>query len=483
MCESTPLPLGKEDRSTVFKVVLEDGVLVPPKPKQPYSVDELELLSKQSNKEIASQQWFLLCGMVKTNFENILKAEQDKLPPDQRNKRKKGTPAMTVGSRFQNYFTQAEKVILNYPDTGHGRIVLSNFYANATTGKAEWHPALLKKWTALKEKCKRGLNAWLKKTKLLTEKEQRNLDVIVKHWIYVGSYINADITKGQTTCNTHLNKHWPQEFKSGQSPSGLLQMIRRWYWDEFEAERRTYNAVKNWKSKRSDGKSKKGKDSDDESSDEDEDDEDPDKDDDCEESVGIESYGQEELQKFEAQTKTKQAFKLSYFPKPWLLWYVYGPPLYNGRSEFIRLEMPHITQIKSQKMLTEEEALIRLGSAHKIARRTGRQNQRQKRSSTEDDDDDIDEESVTGRIHNFQVIRPPKKILVSDSIHKNCLAVREYMDVLKESLATDPDNENLQEELDSSRKELLALLKEKVVYSKAETEELKSKMSSTNEQA
>ena len=70
---------------------------------------------------------------------------------------------MTVVCRYENYFVQAEKVILNYPHTGHGRIVLSNFYANATTGKAEWHPAFLKIWNELKEKCRRGLQKWLKK--------------------------------------------------------------------------------------------------------------------------------------------------------------------------------------------------------------------------------------------------------------------------------------------------------------------------------
>ena len=474
MFETTPEATGKEDRATLFKVTLEDGVLVPPKPNQIYSIDELELLSKQSNKEIASQLWFLMCGVVKTNFENILQSEQDQLPTDRQNKRKKGSPAMTVASRYENYFVQAEKVILNYPDTGHGRIVLSHFYANATTGKAEWHPAFLKRWNELKEKCRRGLQKWLRKTKLLTDKEHKNLDPIVKHWIYVGSYINADIQVGQTTCNTHLNKHWPQEFKSGQSPSGLLQMIRHWHWNEFESERRVYNAVKNWKLKHSDCKNKKGKDSDEYSSDEIEEDEEREKDNDCEQPIPVGCYSHEELQKFEAEMKTKQTFKLSYFPKPWLLWYVYGPPLYNGRSEFLRLEMPHINIIKSQKMLTEEEALIKLGSAHKNARRTGRENLRQKRSSTEDDDEDADED-VTGRIHNFKVIRPTKKILVSDSVNKSCIALREYMDVLKESLEDDPDNSELLEELTESRRQLLILLKEKVTYSRKETEDLKTK--------
>ena len=115
-----------------------------------------------------------------------------------------------------------------------------------------------------------------------------------------------------------------------------------------------------------------------------------------------------------------------------------------------------------------------MGSAHKNARRTGRENLRHKRSSTEDDDEDADED-VTGRIHNFKVIRPTKKILVSDSVNKSCIALREYMDVLKESLEDDPDNSELLEELTESRRQLLILLKEKVTYSRKETEDLKTK--------
>ena len=49
------------------------------------------------------------------------------------------------------------------------------------------------------------------------------------------------------------------------------------------------------------------------------------------------------------------------------------------------------------------------------------------------------------------------------------------MNVLKESLECDTDNLELQEELKESREQLLILLREKVAYSRAETEDFKSK--------
>jgi hypothetical protein len=56
--------------------------------------------------------------------------------------------------------------------------------------------------------------------KLFTEKERKTLDERAKVMVYIGSKINEAILAADSMANTHVNKHWPYEFKSGQSPSG-----------------------------------------------------------------------------------------------------------------------------------------------------------------------------------------------------------------------------------------------------------------------
>jgi len=46
--------------------------------------------------------------------------------------------------------------------------------------------------------------------------------------------------------NNFANRQWPEKFKSGESPSALLQVIRRYYYVTEEAKRLSDNALKQW---------------------------------------------------------------------------------------------------------------------------------------------------------------------------------------------------------------------------------------------
>jgi len=59
-------------------------------------------------------------------------------------------------------------------------------------------------------------------------------------------YMSSD--PGQTQVHSerrkYVNKQYPKEFKSGETPSGTLQVIRKWYWDDVEGVARAKNNLR-----------------------------------------------------------------------------------------------------------------------------------------------------------------------------------------------------------------------------------------------
>lgn len=185
-------------------------------------VDELELLSNEPVAVVNDQLWSLLCCLTHANFEVLLETNEAAKPADERNNRKKGSPTCNFQHRFQNYYTIAEDILDNFADKETGAFILGKFYTNEETGKPEWPPAIHRKFAALNEKGNREWKTWQTKggAKYFTDADRRTLNVQVKVMTYVGSKIDEGKEDVQSMANTHINKHWPYEFKSGQSPAG-----------------------------------------------------------------------------------------------------------------------------------------------------------------------------------------------------------------------------------------------------------------------
>jgi hypothetical protein len=182
----------------------------------------LELIARLPIPQLTEQLWYLLCSLVQSSFSVVLEDMESTKPENERNPRKKGSPTMTFADRFQNYAAIAEEILDTYPETTIGSFVLRKTYINPDSDIAEWHPNLHRKFVAVKEKCRRDLPKWMMKggRKLFTEKERKTLDERAKVMVYIGSKINEAILAADSMANTHVNKHWPYELKSGQSPSG-----------------------------------------------------------------------------------------------------------------------------------------------------------------------------------------------------------------------------------------------------------------------
>ena len=75
------------------------------------------------------------------------------------------------------------------------------------------------------------------------------MDDSLKTRVYVGFVVDAQVSAADAIANNHLNKHWPSHFNSGESPTGLQQMVRRWYYETIKNPRRALNAFKVWAGK------------------------------------------------------------------------------------------------------------------------------------------------------------------------------------------------------------------------------------------
>ena len=61
--------------------------------------------------------------------------------------------------------------------------------------------------------------------KFFIDSDRKNLSTEVKTMCYIGHKIHESIDSGENMANTHINKHWPYEFQSGQSPAGIKVFV------------------------------------------------------------------------------------------------------------------------------------------------------------------------------------------------------------------------------------------------------------------
>ena len=133
---------------------------------------------------------------------------------------------MTTSDRFQYYFTAAESVLNTYKDKEIGAQILGQFYID-DDGKPDWDPSIRKYYNKLRQIGESTWETWQLKggKEYFTAKEIATLSTRMKVMTFVGSKIYECIHKADTLANTHLNKHWPRELKSGQSPGGRFTMF------------------------------------------------------------------------------------------------------------------------------------------------------------------------------------------------------------------------------------------------------------------
>ena len=187
-------------------------------------LDELDLISRLSSINVTEQLWHLLCSLVQADYSVVLEDLENEKKVDERNPRKKGSPTCTNADRCTMYAEIAEDVLDNYGDTKIGAFILRKFNPDYLSPKPSWPTDITTKWYNLKNKCRLDLQRWLKKggKKYFTKKEAEVLSNESKVLVYIGSQIMKSIHEADTMANTHLNKHWPYEFKSGQSPTGII---------------------------------------------------------------------------------------------------------------------------------------------------------------------------------------------------------------------------------------------------------------------
>ena len=248
-----------------------------------------------------------------------------------------------------------ENTIKNYPLRSDGAAVLNEFFIGEDDRPA-WPNCLLKHWENIKHKCKTNLESWkqLQKCSLSSiEKETMLHDLQVR--VYIGSEILAKAKETTSWANNHINKHWPEELRSGECPSALLQSIRSNYYMSVDAKEKASNIAKQWKANRK--------------------------------KQNIDTTDRQLSEKLNEALKG-YSFSLTYFPDEWLTWVLYGPPKALKRSEFQKLEMLHLRQVTSTpRELTENELVKEIEKQSKVVRRASRSTKNKSGDDTDNDDD------------------------------------------------------------------------------------------------
>ena len=219
-----------------FPVVLKDGFLVVPRSRD-FSVNELEMLSKLKTDDLHKQLWTLLCCKARDSCDVLRPGVQEE-----------------TTDRCLLYFTAAENLLRNYSTTETGDFVLSKITGGLrdSRGKAMWPASFYTEderegtfWYDKKNKALTELQKWYDQGQCTLNKEDRkpsNKELRVHHsTIRVGQLILNTCLAVSKETNNHVNKHWPKTFASGETISGHLQVIRKWYWNNVEAPSRATN--------------------------------------------------------------------------------------------------------------------------------------------------------------------------------------------------------------------------------------------------
>ena len=157
----------------------------------------------------------------------------------------------------------------------------------------------------------------------------------------------------------------------------------------------------------------------------------------------------------------KNKWNAQRFPDCWLAWYVYGPPKCGGHHLFESSEMQHLTKIKARRTLSEEEEIVELGQANKLARRQLKANRKGKGLVLDNSDDS--NSSHFQFPTEFKWIREEKQLTSADELDRAIQSTREMIALLVEMAETDDIvNGNVVQEISVYRKKLKDLLAEKI---------------------
>jgi hypothetical protein len=237
----------------LFDIIQKGGIIEPPRPRNEYDVDEIRNLSDQSESTTTACLWNLACNVVYDAVAKDARDKEDASKNGSSSKKKKSKnnesttgKAMAKSDRMLLYFTHMEETIRNYPIRSDGAAVLRYFYVDDEENPA-WPPDLIEHWDTIKAKCRADLTKWKNQQNCVLNNVEKKLFVYdLQVRVYVGFTIEKEAARTKTFANNFANRQWPEKFKSGESPSALLQVIRRYYYVTEEAKRLSDNALKQW---------------------------------------------------------------------------------------------------------------------------------------------------------------------------------------------------------------------------------------------
>ena len=180
---------------------------------------------------ILANLWSLACNVVVDSVAKdvaIRDKEQESSKNKKQDKKKKDQGAvgkdMRTSTRCILYHATMKDCITNFPLRNDGSIIL-RYFATDDYDKPEWPDYFITFWNEKIESCRENLPKWLKQENcFLTTDEHAEMSMIMKLNAYIGSIILAQVDKTEKFANHSVNKHWPSNFKSGESVSGLLQV-------------------------------------------------------------------------------------------------------------------------------------------------------------------------------------------------------------------------------------------------------------------
>ena len=229
-------PQGVQTANTntnALEVKLKEGIIEIK--TSTYEVDELALLKEQDEATLKNNLFTLVCSLAIQSFED---------GPNGNGKSHRKT------TRYQLYAIEMENVFKNYPTTTHGSIILTQLGFVDAVGKPIWPSFLLAYYYDWSQDCRDELEKWLATGKCPLTQEQigslHNEELIE---VYKGYKIDAVVDSTEKFANHTVNKHWPSVFKSGESPSALLQNIRNWYFCDVERPKRARSQRDAWVSR------------------------------------------------------------------------------------------------------------------------------------------------------------------------------------------------------------------------------------------
>ena len=189
-----------------------------------------QLIDRADEDSVMANLWGVLCAACTAAVQSDPDTQGD-MPRDQ---------------QYRALAIKMEFCIQNY-GIGHGGQMFPFFetfyrtdpYHNEDIDFTKW-PTRFLQW--IKDDIKGKMpdsfdDKWIASLKV-THKQAKDLPTLAKEQLHIGFKIHENTEKTKSMLVNHLNKHWPKsedEFKSGQTKSGLLKMIRKHFFYEIVA--------------------------------------------------------------------------------------------------------------------------------------------------------------------------------------------------------------------------------------------------------